>query len=798
MFNLRNLRICGKIELVVIAALCIVTTGETRNFFSPHSNLSWSSVPVCLSHEGAKRNVKQFEMVEFGFELPATLQEKFADQKNGINPFDPEQLNILVVFSKGTISDTIYGFYYTDYLRDESTIKSVFDNCPEAKWIEQPTQYPFRVRFATGDTGTWKVNIRVKVHPEIATDFRNVWYSIDETSFNVVSSTNSGFLELTSDRLHFRESGKLKSFFMLGQNIAWTDGPRFRGGVNPNAPAMVAGGYLDVYDWTKNLAQNGGNTIRVVNVPWTYEYEWDTVGVYNMARAWELDQLFKTCEASEVKMVFCMEHGTYTEYPWYEEHLTWTKHPYNRFIPGVDHPEDFLTDKVARVNYRNKLRYFFARWGYSNSLGIFQILSEMDNWTFGKPATQLEDSKELQRINLQWHNEMLSFAKQQVKYRPLLTSTSYGDAPRDFSISAYSSPFCDVVCPRHCYFTQRHDNLRRWEEVNGKNIAEPGIHNLFPRKAAIFDEMGFGSNGADPNDIDANNDVTYHNALWSTAFSGTAGAGLYWWRWGSNEYREQNFPALRRFFTDVDMSGMIHSGHWEDANRPSKVSIETFYIANDSRRYCAGWVHNASYWWGNISQNVKDRNGKTMEINSRTGDDANISTPTELHGGIKFQIHDLANGTSYYYLTYSTRDGGGPLTEGIVTTNIFGTAKIFWSHGHPDYAFKLESRDNNLLSTTMIVLPQDTVVSGEVIPIFGNHPMDTLGTFRYAWDFGNGIVREEKNTNVIFDAGSYHVQLRCTDAAGKQYVITQQIFAEGEQHTDTITACKFAERKCAF
>jgi hypothetical protein len=771
---LYNLRICGKLIPTLFCAVLFFVSANSRNYFSPYASaFEWSSVPVCLSHEGKAPRVKQFEMLEIGFELPPQLEALTDDPRHGINPFDPADIDVVAVFTNGTRSDTVYGFYYREFVRDPSTVKEVYENCPEAKWLEEFTAYKWRVRFATGETGSWNVSVKVHVKKN-----KPVTYVIDPFAFEVISSQHSGFLAVGKDKRHFTESRTNQSFFPLGQDIAWPDGTRFKGAQHPDKPYVTSGGYIDIQQWAANLAWNGGNTIRIVNVPWSYEFEWDTVGVYNMARAWELDSLFASCESNEIKIMFCMEHGTYTLYPWYEEHLTWSKHPYNRFIPGVEHPEDFLTDSAARMMYKRKLRYFFSRWGYSSSLGIFQILSEMDNWTFGKPATQLEDSKELQQINLAWHNEMLAFAKRQVAYRPLLTGTSYGDPPRNFRITAFSSPYVDVVCPRHCYFTERYDNLKRWGEINGVSIAEPGIHDLFPGKPAMIDETGMGMLVGDPGDMDASTDVIYHNALWATSFSGTAGAGLYWWSWNRNDYREANFTALRSFFRNVDFesSSFTRPGHWEDAGRASKVSIETFYITTDDTRrsQAMGWAHNASYWWGNISQQLKDRNGKMMEINSRTGDDAKISSPTELPEGTKFEVHDLANGAVYELAWYNTRGAGGQSGYEEYRTNIFGTAKIAWRRGEADWGYKLQ-RKNGSASSTTVVLPPDTVAAGEVINVCGNHPMDSLGTFAYHWDFGNGVRSCEKNTAAVYTAGRYTAVLTCVSASGEHYRVIQRI-----------------------
>lgn len=635
----------------------------------------------------------KFSKAELGISVPESitvLVEEFLKTGKGINPFDPDQVDIRVVFEHDSGKYTVNAFYFDEYSRDASTIKPVFLHCPDAKWNKNATDFHWRVRFAPPYAGKWTATALINA-PSVSEKA----FGSSTLVFEVIQGKADGFLEVGSDQRHFRFGGSNKSFFMLGQDIAWPDGNRFRGGTYPAYTPLVAGGFLDIQDWTRNLAANGGNTIRVVNVPWSYELEWDNIGVYRMDRAWELDQLFSVCEEVGVKMMFCMEHGTYTDLPG-DENLDWNKHPYHRALKNIVMPEDFLTDSTARATYKKKLRYFLARWGYSQSLGVFQLISEMEHWTLRGKQTNLKDNKSAQRKFLDWHNVMLSYAKEQVTYRSLLTSTSYGAAPRDHAINAFSSGYVDVVCPRHCYYTQRNDNVDRFNEVNNDGLFEKGIHGMFPNKPALFDELGFGTSVADPNDIDGCNDVTYHNTIWATSFSGTAGAGFYWWRWGNNEYRKQNFPALAKFYADVDFVkyNFVLPGHWEDASRAANVSIETFYITtNDrSRSRCIGWVHNASYWWGNISQACKDRNGKLTAIRPYTNDDENISSPQELKQGTRFEVHDLAKNVEYTIHWYSTRQAGGEMSTGTVQTNVFGTAKILWAGGVGDWAYKLERR----------------------------------------------------------------------------------------------------------
>src|SRR4030065_2135043 len=55
------------------------------------------------------------------------------------------------------------------------------------------------------------------------------------------------------------------------------------------------------------------------------------------------------------------------------------KNPYNSTNGGpASSPLDFLTNPEAKRLYKQELRYFISRWGYSPSLMSIELLQELD------------------------------------------------------------------------------------------------------------------------------------------------------------------------------------------------------------------------------------------------------------------------------------------------------------------------------------------------------------------------------------------------------------------------------------
>lgn len=711
--------------------------------------------------------VGQFDKLELGLQLPTAIEQQvnsFVQTGSGINPFDPDQISVEAHFTNGYDDFTVYGFYYNEFIRDPGAMGSFV----QANWLEQPTDYHWRVRFAPPSTGGWNCSVSVMLN-----NSSSPAYQVTNIMFSCIPSSNKGWLKKGNDDWHLAYSGSNTSFFAIGEDIAWADPldltsySCFNGGYIPNIPVPVyVGGYLDVLNWISNLHNNGGNMVRMAMMPWDYDVEFEQLNNYSarMNFAWELDRVFDACQSNDMKISMEFEflgkdNGNSNHY------FNWENNPYHNSIAGVDNPEDLFTNPTAGVYINKKLRYFLSRWGYSSSLGIFAPTGEIDG---GFADFYYDNSGQSLRIaQTNWISDMMIYAKSLMSYRPLLTTTSYvsgvvGSKFHRSSLFPLETPFdldeCDITC-MHSYHAERSQNITRFKEI---------AHGSFPNalletwsdKPAYIQEMGICADngcGADPNDFEGCSDVTYHNSLWATAFMGGFGTGFPWWQWSNNDYREANYPALNTFFSGIDFqnTNFKEPDFWDDATLASNSQLESYYIRDENDNKVMGWVHNATYWWGNISQNCADRNGQIMSLTG-TGDDAVPAPqePTIAH----YEIHGLDNLQNYQYELYFTRGTGGLALTQTYQANIFGTLKPLWVSGQADWAYKAYRAGNNFRINEDITV--DTLACNEDSTIaVGNYPNDTIGSFSYHWNFGNGITSDDRITKVSFTPGTYLVTL---------------------------------------
>jgi hypothetical protein len=745
-------------------------------------------------------DVGQYEKLEIGVTLPATLEQQvndfLANGTGGLNPFDPDQISVETDFTQGAQHYTVYGFYYDEFIRDPNAMAPF----APANWISQQTNYHWRIRFAPPTLGNWYCSISIRIN-----NASNYSYAVNGLYFQCVPSSNKGWLRKGNDNWHLAYSNN-ESFFAIGQNIGWNDFVCFNGGQYHQQDwvsgyTLFGSGYLDVLGWISNLSDNGGNMVRVSNFPTSFELELTHLNNYSdrLNRAWELDRLIELCEQKGVKISMGMADKRNKKFdPSRDDPNSlglWNNNPYNSqnnlLIQGVNHYEDFLTNADARKIFKNKIRYFLSRWGYSTSIGIFDLIGEVDGGDYN-----VDEQTKTEDLSF-WHDEMFRYVRLLSSYRNLLISSSYniGTHPGDFHPGAtFDLDNCDITS-LHWYKPDRKADKLRFDEFNKHN----GTHEIWDDKPTYFGEMGtfhIDSDIADDGDMDACNDITFHNSLWASAFMGGFGTGLYWWSWNNDIYRQDNFPALKTFFEGIDFQHITFKDpdFWDDALISSHSNIETFYINDENKNRVMGWVHNTSYWWGNMIMNCTDRHGISRLLPS--DDDNDISSPQILGINTQFEVHGLNNLSHFTLDWYLTRFAGGILQTETYQSNIFGTLKPYWLGGGADFAFKAYRAGNNFRENNEITY--DTLFCWEdTVEAKGNHELDSLHNFSYHWNFGNGQVSNERNTFVVYSQpGTYLVTLIVSDSLGwsdtlKQFIIkppcTGSRFASSQENTPSST-----------
>jgi hypothetical protein len=439
------------------------------------------------------------------------------------------------------------------------------------------------------------------------------------------------------------------------------------------------------------------------------------------------------------------------------------------------------------------MRYIISRWGYSTNLGVLQFFSEQDNWDGHKDhALDVNTSNQIVFSSLQsslsWYIKGLDFGKMH------LLSSSYGELPFTYENNVFSDANMDITSVNKYGYDKGigQTYYEAFHEPTEVNLNDGTL--LKWDKPSMHCEMGFYNKGtaqvivngnpftvphADPNDMTSCSDIEFHNAMWSTAFSATVGCGLNWWQWNRNDYRTQNFPAIRSYFDlngDFESLTWTNAGTWKDpssnviVNRDyyKHVKIEAYYLVSSSNDHVRGWAHNATSYWGNtIQSSCKDRWGLEQSLPSDDDEDTTIA----LVGGINVARVEGMNYGRYIIQRYNTRGAGGTLGSTFHNwTDIFGRLKIDWYGQVPDFAFTADRdpfggrfvSDSNIVSEsnsdTLIVCLSDTIHAS------GYFFDDTLGLNIYRWYINNTLYAVNQRPSFVFDvSGLFNIRVDISD-----------------------------------
>jgi hypothetical protein len=218
------------------------------------------------------------------------------------------------------------------------------------------SQATWECRFAPRSLGTYSYTIALNEGGAVATS----------APFMLTSTptTTSGFLHAdvanatspnVSSLYNFRfDSGQL--WRGVGEDVAWEIGQY-------TYPTVIP-----------RLHADGLNMFRIWHCPWNLPIEWNSApNVYSTDSSTYFDQIVTLAEQNGVYMMIMLN-----DFREFSEQ--WSSSPYNTSNGGwCNSPGQFFTDPNAIANYKKKLRYYIARWGYSPSIQSFEFFNEIDN-----------------------------------------------------------------------------------------------------------------------------------------------------------------------------------------------------------------------------------------------------------------------------------------------------------------------------------------------------------------------------------------------------------------------------------
>ena len=363
------------------------------------------------------------------------------------------------------------------------------------------------IRFTPTQVGTWTYHLRA---------INSVGSTSSSTfTFNCVASTKKGFVRKNTSNYLAYDNGN--QFIPIGQNLAWEEDRNLK----------------KYFALLGKMNAQGCNAIRYYFAPWfndiewthnpTYPYSYQGLKKYYLPNAMITDSLLDSLDVRDMYAQVTLFLNTNVSTDTYVIDTfvfggQWQYNPLNAINGGpcTDH-QQFFTSSVAKADYKNRLRYIQARWGYSPHILAWEIGSEMElsvSYYNGEYDTT-------KQIISDWVDEMTAYVKSNdvndhlrtVSYayahegkqnlsNPNIDLTQTHQYNQDFPIKNFENAIVGA-------FLQHHSAYRK-----PFMVAEYGLY---------YDNSGWQSLRDDPSGIHV------HNALWSSMFSGSYGPALNWW-----------------------------------------------------------------------------------------------------------------------------------------------------------------------------------------------------------------------------------------------------------------------------
>ncbi len=487
----------------------------------------------------------QYELVEL----------EFAKGIGNANPFDPSQATIdaIITLPSGRTL-RVPGFWFQDFRRSLRNPEASGNNRIEV--LTATGQPAWRIRFSSPEAGVH----RVAVEWHIAGDKGRT----GTTDVHIEAGSRAGFIRRSPRNARFLAHDSGRPFFPIGENLCMYEKAEGTYYFDRLLEKLAAAGANYVRLWQEYYVPGDPSIVAAAGdggfTGFPLETQATGLGRYDLASAWRLDHVASECERRGIYFQLTSEMTV-----WWQPRMKhrWPRNPYNAANGGpCAKPGDYFTNPQARELVRRRLRYNVARWGWSMQLAAWELWNEVDNNADFDPAA-----------NEDWHREMSAYLKAVDPWKHLIT-TSWRD-PRMFAL-----PGIDIV-QAHSYWNAEYDAAQY--------AVQDTDHLMRPFGKPFF----FGEQGIEDPASAAINDPEgrhFHDALWSSALSGAAGTGLYWW-W--HNYVEQldlyrHYKSLAAFIANEDLPARQWAA--PGLSRPNlPVSLALYGLVATDRALI--WIH---------------------------------------------------------------------------------------------------------------------------------------------------------------------------------------------------------------
>lgn len=532
---------------------------------SPNHCFSQKSPVIRITGTNATK-VKKYEKFEVLLDLENVEIE---------NPYDPEDIIVNALFTAPSGQIIRINGFYDDY----------------------------------GNAGQWKVRFSPAEEGEYSYQlFVNDAGSAGETSvahFTSIDSEHHGWIRPSTVNPHYFVYEDGTSYYGVGVYSPWRNNlQRF------DHMAKYDASLFAIWDITYGGFVNGTGLIE------------EELGRYNQLKLHRIDSLLSILEERDIQMMYAIwPHDLFSATVWAAQ---WPQNPYSQLI-NVD---DVYSDPVVWEYQKKKYRYMIARFAYSRSMGIWELINEMngtDGWAHGRHEECY-----------QWIEKCQNYFNENDPYRHPVTASFSGGF-----IEYREELYRLVDIPNlHLYPAQG------WEMKYPEDSLRSAMYNYawasrrfwdHFEKPAIFGEAGANLAYFQPGD--ENYHISYHNQIWASLSNGLAATPVWWTYTRLTPEDWDQLKILSRFVSDIDFANQPF--------RPLPVSAEgtDLYVMGTGQE-AFGWCR--SYMKEDISGSALTIKGLTDKpytitwYNTWSGNIISSTTERSRNGILLLNVPEMA------------------------------------------------------------------------------------------------------------------------------------------------------------
>jgi hypothetical protein len=394
--------------------------------------------------------------------------------------------------------DVLINAAFSNPYLQEDIVLDMMLTAPSGKKLVLPCYYEsgksggasrWKARFMPQEKGRYSYLFRLKKGNQAAAS--------QAGNFNADKSDGKGILHAHDSWTFKFDNGTL--FRGIGENICWESR------ADDDSKFFKALHEKEKYNYEymlRALAKHGGNYFRTWICSWNLPLDWKS-GInsrrysnsdeyFNPSAILKMDRLVNLSDSLGVHMMLTLGEGSHDE-------------KNGRY--AVSTP-DFFINAQAKAQYKNRLRFIVARWGYSSAIGAWEFFNEIDNVQFRNASNPIPAEN-----IVAWHDEMSAYLKSIDPYGHLVTtSISHRDLKGLNSLD-------------HIDFNQKH--------IYKKNTALPVTIVQYTKdfgKPYVIGEYGYEYDWSKNFNLFAiEMDSDFKRGLWYGLFTPTPILPLSWW-----------------------------------------------------------------------------------------------------------------------------------------------------------------------------------------------------------------------------------------------------------------------------